>query len=52
MRKRLDRKVMHQREAKERQETYDSLTNEAKIMVLDDKFGSGKGAVKQRKQLS
>ena len=38
-------------EAKKRQEEYDKLTPQEKIAKLDERFGKGVGATKQRAKL-
>ena len=45
------RKAKRVEAAKLRQEAYDKLTPHQKIAKLDEKFGQGNGAVKQRLKL-
>ncbi len=45
------RKEQRQEEAQERQATYDKLSPEQKTAKLDQKFGKGLGAKKQRAKL-
>lgn len=49
---RPDLTKVKQSEAKERQAYYDTLTVEQKIAKLDEKFGKGVGATKQREQFA
>jgi len=39
-------------EAKIRQQAYDALTPQARIQQLDEKFGKGQGAKKERAKLA
>ena len=52
MKLRKDRREKRQREAQERQEAYDKLTPKQKMAKLDQKFGKGIGAKRQRERLS
>jgi len=45
------RKQERQKEAKERQELRESLSDQKQLDKLDSMFGKGKGATKERKRL-
>ena len=45
------RKQERQKEAKERQELRESLSDQKQLDKLDKMFGKGKGATKERKRL-
>lgn len=52
MKKRNDRAKERRLEAEERQARYDALTVKEKVAKLDDLFGKGVGAKKERAKLA
>jgi hypothetical protein len=50
--KKRNRRTERQKQAIERQESYNELTTEQKIAKLDKKLGKGAGAVREREKLS
>jgi len=52
MRLRNDRRELRQREGRERQEIWDTLSPTEKLTVLDARLGKGNGAKRQRTKLS
>lgn len=49
---RNDTRDTRRKQAERRQEAHDKLTPQQKIQKLDDKFGAGQGAKKERARLT